>query len=151
MELLNYGELVALWKIRLIVRRSRRYGFRSDQINDILQEIVLDVIKFQYIPSISNGATEKTALTALIDNRLRKMIRSAGREKNRIEKIQQDQHTTDHSDNHTALQLDVLDAVTSLDDFKKSICSLLANGYSENQIAQLLKVKIGRASCRERV
>jgi hypothetical protein len=54
-------------KLNLIKSRARLLGFRRHDLEDAVQEVMLAVLEFEYAPEKSNGATETTALTTVID------------------------------------------------------------------------------------
>jgi len=137
MERLNYDGLVEQWKVDLIVRRAKRMGFRNDELADIQQEIILDVLEFQYDPAKSNGAKERTALQSLIDNRLRHIRRTAMREKVKIKRIR-DQVRQSYDDAEQQRVLDVHDAIAALSPREQAVCRALAEGRSKHEIAKQL-------------
>jgi RNA polymerase sigma factor (sigma-70 family) len=135
MERLNYDGLVEQWKVDLIVGRAKCMGFRNDEIPDVQQEIILDVLEFQYDPNKSNGAKERTVLQALIDNRLRHIRRTAMREKAKVERIKdQVRQTCDNAEQQCAL--DVQDVVADLTPREQVVCRALAEGRSKHEIAK---------------
>jgi hypothetical protein len=79
MKRLDYNGQVEPWKVDLIISRAKRMGFRCDEIEDAQQTIIFDVMCFRFNTTKSNGATETTALIALIDNRLKSLLRSKTR------------------------------------------------------------------------
>ena len=66
----DYGQLVEKWKAELILKRATRAGFRADELEDVQQDIIQAVLNFEFVSHKSNGAKERTALTALIDKQL---------------------------------------------------------------------------------
>ncbi len=66
----NYASVIEKWKVDLIVSRARRLGFRRQDLDDAQQQIVVELLSFEFDPTRSNGATEETAVTALIDHQL---------------------------------------------------------------------------------
>lgn len=85
METVSYRGVLARWKVELIAKRARRMGFRADEIPDIQQQIVVDLLAFQF--DRANGAKESTALQALIDNQLKKICRSTARYRAHLERF----------------------------------------------------------------
>ena len=137
----DYKDLVEPWKAKLIVERARRLGIPPQQWSDIQQEIILDVIDFRFDPAKSNGAKISTLLTAIIDNRLKMILRTAARQQDRI-----GQPKPDVFEDTTALRLDVRQALTSLSPRQKAVCLRLSRGESISQIARALGC--GRATIR---
>ncbi len=62
METVSYDGLVERWIVDLIAARARRMGFRTGEIPDIQQQIILEVMAFRFDADKSNGAKESTAL-----------------------------------------------------------------------------------------
>ncbi len=75
----NYRRLVEQWKVELNERRARKKGFRPDEVDDVLQDVLPVVVAFRFEPERSNGATETTALVAVIDKRLAHIRRGHAR------------------------------------------------------------------------
>ena len=75
----EYDDLVEPWKVALLVARAVRMGFAGEDLKDALQDIMPIVVAFKFELAKSNGAKESTALTALIDNQLRMILRKRAR------------------------------------------------------------------------
>ncbi len=143
----DYGSLVEAWKVDLIIDRARLKGFREDEIEDAQQEIVLAILDFKYDPNNEAGATEATALTALIDRQLafilRKQARRAKHEKKYrllhgvvddkpIPVVAQDAQQEREID----FPADVHRAVCDLSPFEQQVCAALADGQACSSIAE---------------
>ena len=139
-ETLNYEGLAEQWKVNLLVRRAVRMGFRDQDLEDAQQEIIADVIAFQFDPARSNGATEVTALTKLIDNRLIHLRRSTaryGKHKDRFQKIAEQAYEPGE------LNLDDVDvrlAIEKLSAEEQAVCKALGHGFTKNEIQNQLGV-----------
>ncbi|HPC58768.1 MAG TPA: hypothetical protein PK689_07205 [Kiritimatiellia bacterium] len=135
MEMPNYDGLIEPWKVDLIVRRARLLGMRRHEIPDVLQVMVPDLMEFRYDPANGNGARERTVLTAVIDNRLRKMKRSAGRYQGHLRRFgyTQDKFSRDEVN---PLPSDLADAVAGLTPDEQTVCRGLAAGLSRTAIAE---------------
>jgi len=135
MEMPNYDGLIEPWKVDLIVRRARLLGMRRHEIPDVLQVMVPDLMEFRYDPANGNGAQERTVLTAVIDNRLRKMKRSAGRYQGHLRRFgyTQDKFSRDEVN---PLPSDLADAVAGLTPDEQTVCRGLAAGLSRTAIAE---------------
>jgi DNA-directed RNA polymerase specialized sigma24 family protein len=135
MEMPNYDGIIEKWKVNLIIHRAKRCGFRPHEIPDALQEAVLVVLEFEYDPEHAEGATERTALVPVIDNRLRKMKRAATRYRMHLERLGED--ATEFSrDEVDPRAMDVASAIGDLSPRDREVCQGLADGLS---IAQLAK------------
>jgi RNA polymerase sigma factor (sigma-70 family) len=135
MEMPNYDGIVDTWKVKLIVQRAKRHGFKPHEIPDALQEVVLVLLEFKYDPEQAKGATERTALTTVIDNRLKKMKRSAARYRKHVECLGQDATEFSHEE-VKPLAMDVADVVAELSAREQVVCRGLADGLSKSQLAQ---------------
>ena len=56
------------WKVKLALRRARRMGFRDDELDDVIQDLVTSLMDIKYDVDRANGASEKTMLTSVIPN-----------------------------------------------------------------------------------
>lgn len=66
----NAERLTLEEKLDLVKSRARIMGFRRHDLEDAVQEVMLSVLEFEYDVEKSNGATETTALTTVIDRKL---------------------------------------------------------------------------------
>jgi DNA-directed RNA polymerase specialized sigma24 family protein len=135
MEMPNYDGIIEKWKVNLIIHRAKRHGFKPHEIPDALQEVTLVLLEFKYDADRSNGATERTALTTVIDNHLRKMKRSTARYRKHIECLGQDATEFSHEE-IDPLTLDVADVVDGLSAREQVVCRGLADGLSKSQLAR---------------
>ena len=144
-----YGGLVEPWKAKLIVARAKRKGFRGDRIADAQQEVILDVLAFRYDPQNAQGASEATALTALIDRKLCFMLRGEIRTRKREETIaEQAQSRHYHNSGEIPVCLDenelsrlaVSELSESFDESSRMLCRFLELGLSRSEIAARLGV-----------
>ncbi|MGE3808278.1 MAG: hypothetical protein AB7K24_26760 [Gemmataceae bacterium] len=137
----DYSGVVESWKIELLGQRAKRLGFREDELPDLQQEIVFDIISFQFDPAKSNGATEATALTAVIDRRLKTFLRTKCRYQSRIERLQNGQHgeLESRQADQDQLALDVRDVIARLPEREQLICKRLLEGHCLNHIVEELR------------
>lgn len=136
MHMPKYDGLIERWKVGLIATRAKRMGFRRHEIPDILQEVVPELLKFKYDPNHANGAHERSALVPIIDNHLRKMIRSGQRYTAHLERLAE--LTMEGYDHIDARAMDVAEVVACLPEREQVICRLLAQGHTRNAIARQL-------------
>ena len=136
---LNYDTMIEPWKTDLVVRRARRMGFRRDELDDVQQELALEVMAFRYDPHKSNGATERTALRALIDNQLKKLVRRRARYRTHVERSREHVASRGARVADTELAMDVRAAVASLDEEDRVVCRALGLGLTRHEIAQSLR------------
>ena len=138
MKKLNYAGVVDPWKVDLIVKRAKCMGFRSHELEDVQQELILDVMRFRFDPARANGAKEATALVALIDNRLRNLVRSCVRylaHRNRFGREVEEAYEP-----IAVLEraLDVTSVVASLPERERQVCRGLGLGETRSAIASRL-------------
>ena len=135
MEMPKYDGVIEQWKVDLITHRAKLLRFRPHELPDALQEAVLMVLEFEYDPNHANGATERTVLVTIIDNRLRKMKRSATRYRAHVERFGQD--ATEFSREEVDPRaIDVACAVADLTEREQTVCRGLADGRSIDEIAK---------------
>lgn len=147
----DYAGLIEGWKNELIVARARRRGFARHDLEDIQQEVILPVLEFEFLEEKSNGATEQTALTALIDRRVTDVLRKNIRRKqqhdtyvNERSYLDRDQAEESHA-REIDTQLDVRVVVEKLPPLERSICTALASGVSWSRIVRLLGISRNKA------
>jgi RNA polymerase sigma factor (sigma-70 family) len=151
----DYGELIEQWKVDLIVERAKRRGFRTQHIDDAVQEIVLELLKFTFDVEKSNGAAEKTVVTSIVERRLKMMRRGERRYSRRIEAVRRQMGVNDDSDepssrehlkldrailkhdanDQASLKLDCAAAIGALPATTQTICRRLAAGHSLRELA----------------
>lgn len=127
----KYGDLVEGWKADLIVTRAKRFGFQRHDLQDVQQEIILDVLAFEFDESRSNGATETTAITALIDNRLISIRRSSDRYQRHVEAVEPRSEVDESQDvSRQEDRLDVAEVVHQLAEQDQDLCRSLEDGQT---------------------
>jgi DNA-binding NarL/FixJ family response regulator len=137
MEMPKYDGVIEKWKVDLICTRARLMGFRAHELPDAMQEAAMEVLAFHYDPDHANGATERTALTTVIDNRLRKMKRAATRYNAHLERMG-NEATEFSRDEVDPRAMDVASALAALTQREQAVCQGLADGLSKTQIARQL-------------
>ena len=138
----QYGGLIETGIIRIAIKRLQRLGFPRHQWDDVLQELAIEILQFQFDPGRANGGKEATVLCRLIDNRLISLLRS---QKRCQERLQQLRPRETHEEN-ISLRLDVRDVVARLSPRQQAVCRGFARGDSITQIARDLGC--GRATVR---
>jgi len=146
----EYGQLVEQWKVDLIQQRARKKGFRAGEFADVEQVVIRAVMAFRFDPAKSNGATEATALTAVIDRQLAFIRRSEARNQRREKRLQArinaqaDAAGLEVADrtpkDAEALSCDVREAVSKLTEDEQFVCEGLARGVSRAEIARELGI-----------
>jgi hypothetical protein len=72
----QYDSVIDKSKLAWINSRARRMGFRRQDLDDVQQQVSIALLQFNFDEARSNGASERTAITAVIDRQLRKIRRS---------------------------------------------------------------------------
>ncbi len=142
----DYARVIEKWKVDLIVSRARRLGFRRQDLEDAQQSIVLTLLAFRFDASKTNGATESTVVTSVIDHQLFNLQRRRNRCARRI--IECDKDIGENSAVATAwldgpriaARTDIAVANSRLSPIARQICAFLADGLSLNEIARELGV-----------
>ncbi|HOA75236.1 MAG TPA: helix-turn-helix domain-containing protein [Phycisphaerae bacterium] len=137
MDMPSYDGVIERWKVDLIITRAKLLKFRAYQLPDVLQELVLELLDFEYDPEHADGATESTALTTVIDHHLRKMKRSAKRYQARLERMGEE--VSEFSPDEVDMQaIDVGSIVAGLPPREQAVCQGLAGGMTRQEIAREL-------------
>lgn len=133
------------WNTDLIVIRARRFGLHGSDVDDAIEEIILDVIGFCFDPTRSNGASERTALIALIDNRLKEQRRKHRRYDTHLRRAAAELRNVRPAASDASrliraslMAADVCDAIQRLSPFDQAVCAGLAQDHSVNRIAREL-------------
>jgi DNA-directed RNA polymerase specialized sigma24 family protein len=143
----DYGNEVALWKTDLILSRARRLGFCADELPEVQQDLVPTVAAFVFDPAKANGASERTALTSIIDHLLIKHLRQRGRQQQLLatmaEKALIEEAARPDLDEATDItrwdrQHDLATCISRLPADEQVICQALANGESLARISRRL-------------
>ena len=141
----RYDSVIDKSKIALINSRARRMGFRRQDMDDIQQQVSMALLQFTFDESRSNGATERTAITAVIDRQLRKIRRTRTRHADRLsgsDSLPIDlTDSAAHADiQHIRRSSDLSIAIERLGPTAKRICKHLSEGQSINEIASGMQV-----------
>jgi RNA polymerase sigma factor (sigma-70 family) len=135
---LDYDGLVEPWKVDLIIARAKRMGFRCEEIEDVQQELILDVMSFRYETAKSNGASETTALIALIDNRLKKLVRAQVRYRAHVDQFREEAERSYEPVTCDRRAIHVNSVVAALAQRERAVCRALGFGLTSNEIAKSL-------------
>lgn len=146
----SYGEVIEPWKVELIVRRARRWGIAGSDLDDAQQEIVLSLLDFVYDPENLNGASEVTAVTAVIDRRLAMIRRKETRHLRREERFRAIAVVVDEvlrvtpnavlDEDDRNLAIDLKSVIEDLSPRARRVCEYLSEGRTLNEIAGLLGI-----------
>ena len=132
------------WKLDLVRARAVRLGFRGADLADVQQEVLLEVMSFQFQPA---RATESTVLIALIDRRLCMARRRQHRYQRHLKRIQKQMEVesccSDAVETGHAEQInrncDVQEIVARLEPKDQELCRMLSAGESIEAIASQLE------------
>jgi DNA-directed RNA polymerase specialized sigma24 family protein len=141
----KYDTVLDQSKVAWINSRARRMGFHRQDLDDVQQQVSLALLHFTFDPAKANGATERTAITAVIDRQLRKMRRTRRRHADELsgsENIPDDliDPTASASLQCVGQATDIDIAMQKLCPTAKVICQHLAQGQSINEISRRLGV-----------
>jgi DNA-binding NarL/FixJ family response regulator len=141
----KYDSVIDKSKLAWINSRARRMGFRRQDLDDVQQQVSIALLQFTFDPSKSNGASERTAITAVIDRQLRKIRRTRTRHVDRLSCSED--LPTDLQDGyglagvHQARHAtDIGVAMKKLCPTARAICEQLSEGQSINEIANRMGV-----------
>lgn len=123
--------------ITTTIALAQQLGFTGADLHDAVQEVAIRLSSFTYDHAKSNGASEKTAVRAIIRNTVLKMRRSRTRYGRRLAAYRQDlgQEAGSYEDHHHS---EVWEAVASLDAQDQAIAKGLAASKSIHELAQKL-------------
>lgn len=128
----DYNGVIPGWVQELIVERAKRMGFRRQDIEDAQQEVVLEVLQFEFDAAKANGACLRTVLTSVIDRRLKTMRRSVRRYRHHLDQFEQSQppDAQTYRTDKIHLKSDVREALLSLSPRDRALCRALGLGYT---------------------
>jgi len=138
----TYNGTLPDWAFDMAVGYARRLRFQEADIDDAIQEVAIAYLDFKFDPGRNSGATERTAIAALIRNILLKALRGRIRYEDRLDRYQRempkpsDPFDTDDSFDGEAVR----NAVADLDERDRHVCSGLGEGLNNHQIACRLGV-----------
>lgn len=137
------------WKARLALSRIKALGFPRREWQDLMQELAVAIVEFEYDPDHVNGAKEETVLYAVINQHLLFMMRSRCRERRRFERhlrrmgVRKDgtylPGTEPCCEHDGPLSADVQRVMGELSKFDRVVAKALARGLSRGAIARRLK------------
>lgn len=153
----EYSGLIERWKVDVILDRARKKGFRPDELDDVQQEIVPVLLAFRFDAQKSNGATERTAVTALVDRRLTFIQRGRARQLKNHERYMASrglvsetpcEEIPDNINPHiAALAFDVRSTVAVLPAREQAVCAALSRGDNHLSIARTMGIKRSAVEC----
>ena len=147
-QLLNWYEgAFEAWKARLAISRIKAMGFPKRDWADLMQDLAVVILEFDYDPDHANGATEQTALYAVINRHLLFLMRGRCRNRQRFERYLRNLGI--HEDGtyvgpdpcceiDFALGMDVERALPGLSEFDRAVAHGLAAGMSKAALARKL-------------
>jgi len=145
----DYGDLLEAWKTDLIVKRAKAKGFRRHELPEVQQDVVLAVVGFKFDREKSNGASERTALTAIIDKQLSHLVRTRARRHAAMDRRLHHfkfRHTGHAEPKHTDheqgvdLQSDVERLMSRLSPTERNVADRLAHAMPRIRIARELGI-----------
>ena len=136
-------QTIERWKLELIRARAFRRGLRDGELDDALQEIAIEVMSFRFQPERSNGASEVTAVMAVIDRRLSMIRRRQRRYRQRFEVRDhalmasgaKEEPAEPPTDSRFDLLADIRAILARLLPEDRELCLRLADGMSIDAIA----------------
>ena len=146
----TYAQLIEKWKVDIIADRALKRGFRPDELDDVQQEIVPAVLAFRFDSQKSNGATERTAVTALVNRRLTFIQRGRARQLKHHERYMEliglkndkpfEEVPDEVNPNAVAMAFDVRESVAGLPPQEQAVCAALSRGDNRLGIAKAMGI-----------
>ena len=132
-----YKGLIEDWMFELIRNRAYRWKVNKNNIEDVMQECVMELINFKFDEEKSSGSRLKTVYTTIIDRKIFSTLRSDINYRRHSEAFQK-QFKEDCDEGVCFKEIDLADSLENLTDREKEVCNLVVQGYSKNQIAEIL-------------
>jgi len=147
-QLLNWYEgAFEAWKARLAISRIKALGFPKRDWPDLMQDLAVVILEFRYDPNHDNGASEQTALYAVINRHLLYRMRCRYSEREAFEQYLRSLGI--HEDGSYVgpepccevdygIGMDVDRALPGLSPFDRAVANGLAAGMSKAALARKL-------------
>lgn len=143
-----YAGALEPWQVRLALSRIQALRFARQDWPDLMQELAMVIVQFEYDPARGHGASAETALYGAINRHLLYLLRGRCRDCKRfvqylrmlglsLENIGDEWEPSFEPD--TPLALDLEQAVAGLPNFDQDVAARLAEGMSCAQIARALE------------
>lgn len=135
------------WKARLAISRIKALGFAEDDWPDLMQDLAVVILEFEYDFARSNGATEQTVLYAVINRHLLHRMRNLYRDRARFVEYLHSRGIHDDgsylgpdpcTETDYGLGPDVEQALSGLSRFDRDVATGLAAGVSKAALARKL-------------
>ena len=143
----KYDGAFETWKARMALARIKAMRFPRSDWPDLMQELAILIIGFEYDPNHGNGAKEETALFAAMNRHLLFLMRGRCRDRKGFEQYLRSLGI--HEDGSyigpdpcfeidIPLGMDVRRAIQGLTPFDQAVARELANGMNRGAIARKL-------------
>lgn len=138
----QYGSLFDEWKIDLALSRIVEMGFPRSDWPDLMQELAVVMVDFEYKPDHTDGATEKTVLYSVITLELQTLQRSHCRRLDRQERYALKAGPDDEAvpppfvSTGVPHKKEIQSLVNTLTEFDREVCHWLAKGLNINKVAK---------------
>ena len=142
-----YEGVIETWKAQLALYRIQAMRFPKHDWPDLMQELAILIMGFNYDPANSKGASERTALFAVINRHLFYLKRGRRRAKESFARYLgllgvRDDGTFvgpgQYTEPESFLSMDVQETIQGLSEFDQQVAKGLANGLSRHEIAKKL-------------
>lgn len=132
-------------KLELIRSRAIGVGLKRHDLEDIVQDIALYLLKFEPDPAKANGASESTILISVIDLRIKHWLRTRQRYLDMVDRCglmlpSEDELPTDGGYEASELTMDVESILSQLPEFEQQVGRMLTSGHTITSITRELRV-----------
>ena len=143
----QYEGAFEAWKAKLAISRIKALGFPKRDWADLMQDLAVVILEFEYDFARSNGATEQTVLYAVINRHLLHRMRGRYRDRERFMEYLHSLGVHDDgsyvgpdpcTETDYGLGLDVEQALPGLSPFDRAVATGLATGMSKAALARTL-------------
>ena len=140
MDVAYYEGVAEVWKIELAILRAKRVGLRRHDLEDAMQELMMEVVRFCYDPAKARGMTEQQALCGLLDRRLIDILRARRRHFRTEDPVTPLEEHCDPHPKDLERVVDVRLALNRLGRLDRRICDLFCAGHGVIETAEALGV-----------
>jgi RNA polymerase sigma factor (sigma-70 family) len=121
-------------EIRLISRRAMRFGFRGQDLDEVVQETAIRLCRTE--------VRDAALIVAATHESMADICRRESRHQKRLERLSElaPKDRTDSADEATAQAIDVWDCVQELSQADQLVCKYLSRGYTIREIAEAMHI-----------
>lgn len=132
----RYAGVMEPETVKHALKRMRQLGFPKDEWDDLLQELAIVVLTFQFQEHKSNGARRTTAIGTLVNHRLVSFWRSRHSYQQRLKSLTPRE---EDSAPEVGLAADVQEALATMTPRQRQVCQGLVDDLPLSEMARRLR------------